>query len=380
MADGYGRVSGRAGGVQRPPGAGADERSHRADRGRQEPDAAGPARGRDAQRGGALELPHRPDRPGRGGGSRRPSAFTARPRRWPTSPARCAARASSAARWCSMLPLDVQAGSAPTARRRGRRPGARAAGARPRPSPRSPTCWPARGARPSSPAAARCSRAPAPALRALGELTGAVLATSAVANGLFAGDPYDLGISGGFASPLAARLLGEADVVVAFGAALNQWTTGHGKLLGARRGRRAGRPRRGGDRRPPPGDARAWSATPRRPPRRCWRRSRGARRPAPRAARPTLAAQIAARRWRDEPYDESRTAGVLDPRTLSIALDDLLPAERTVVVDSGAFMGWPVDVPARARRGRLRVPAGLPVRRPRRSATRSGRRSRGPTA
>ena len=49
-----------------------------------------------------------------------------------------------------------------------------------------------------------------PALRALGELTGAVLATSAVANGLFAGDPYDLGISGGFASPLAAQLLGEA--------------------------------------------------------------------------------------------------------------------------------------------------------------------------
>ena len=70
-----------------------------------------------------------------------------------------------------------------------------------------------------------------PALRALGELTGALLATSAVANGLFAGDPYDLGISGGFASPLAAQLLGEADVVVAFGAALNQWTTSHGKLL-----------------------------------------------------------------------------------------------------------------------------------------------------
>ena len=32
---------------------------------------------------------------------------------------------------------------------------------------------------------------------------------------------------------------------------------------------------------------------------------------------------------------------MLDPRTLSIALDDLLPVERTVVVDSGAFMGWP---------------------------------------
>jgi thiamine pyrophosphate-dependent acetolactate synthase large subunit-like protein len=56
---------------------------------------------------------------------------------------------------------------------------------------------------------------------------------------------------------------------------------------------------------------------------------------------PELAAQIAARRWRDEPYAASEARDVLDPRTLSIALDDLLPAERTVVVDSGAFMGWP---------------------------------------
>ena len=37
--------------------------------------------------------------------------------------------------------------------------------------------------------------------------SGALLATSAVANGLFAGDPWALGISGGFASPLAAELI-----------------------------------------------------------------------------------------------------------------------------------------------------------------------------
>ena len=70
-----------------------------------------------------------------------------------------------------------------------------------------------------------------PALRRLGELTGAVMATSAVANGLFAGDPYAVGIAGGFSSPVAARLLAESDVVVAFGAALNQWTTRHGSLI-----------------------------------------------------------------------------------------------------------------------------------------------------
>ena len=43
-------------------------------------------------------------------------------------------------------------------------------------------------------------------LEALGDAIGAVLATSAVAHGLFAGSPWALGISGGFASPLAARL------------------------------------------------------------------------------------------------------------------------------------------------------------------------------
>src|SRR3954449_11216461 len=73
-----------------------------------------------------------------------------------------------------------------------------------------------------------------PALRRLGEITGAVLATSAMANGLFAGGPYELGIAGGFASPLATRLLSESDAIFAFGAALNQWTTKHGTLIAPR--------------------------------------------------------------------------------------------------------------------------------------------------
>ena len=177
-------------------------------------------------------------------------------------------------------------------------------------------------------------------LRRLGERTGALLATSAVANGLFAGDPYDLGISGGFATPLAARLLGEADVVVAFGASLNQWTTGHGRLpapgatvvqvdldeeaIGAHRPVALG----------VIGDAAATAEA--------LVTALADREPAGAPRRtPQLADEIAAARWRDEPYAESETPGVLDPRTLSIALDDLLPAERTVVVDSGAFMGWP---------------------------------------
>ena len=173
-----------------------------------------------------------------------------------------------------------------------------------------------------------------PALRALGERTGALLATSAVANGLFRGDPFDLGIAGGFSTPVAARLLAESDVIVAFGAALNQWTTRHGALVGP--GARVAQvdldadalgahvPIRAGV----VGDAAATAAAllaavPERPGRRG----------------PELAAELARRRWRDEPFDASRAG--LDPRALSIALDDLLPEERTVVVDSGHFMGWP---------------------------------------
>ena len=72
-------------------------------------------------------------------------------------------------------------------------------------------------------------------LEALGRQTGAILATSAPANGLFAGLPYALGISGGFASPFAAELLPQADTVIIVGASVNHWTTKHGALISRRR-------------------------------------------------------------------------------------------------------------------------------------------------
>jgi hypothetical protein len=51
-------------------------------------------------------------------------------------------------------------------------------------------------------------------LEELGERIGAVLATSANGNGLFAGHPFAVGIAGGFASPLAAELLAGADLLL----------------------------------------------------------------------------------------------------------------------------------------------------------------------
>ncbi|MGC9539083.1 thiamine pyrophosphate-dependent enzyme [Streptomyces sp. UG1] len=41
------------------------------------------------------------------------------------------------------------------------------------------------------------------------------------------------------------------------------------------------------------------------------------------------------------PYQDTSTRERIDPRTLSIALDEILPAERVVGVDSGNFMGYP---------------------------------------
>jgi thiamine pyrophosphate-dependent acetolactate synthase large subunit-like protein len=41
------------------------------------------------------------------------------------------------------------------------------------------------------------------------------------------------------------------------------------------------------------------------------------------------------------PFTDESYGGRIDPRALTIALDDLLPAERVVAVDSGNFMGYP---------------------------------------
>jgi thiamine pyrophosphate-dependent acetolactate synthase large subunit-like protein len=55
-----------------------------------------------------------------------------------------------------------------------------------------------------------------------------------------------------------------------------------------------------------------------------------------------VATALAARvRWRDVPYEDTSGRERIDPRTLSIALDDILPAERVIGVDSGNFMGYP---------------------------------------
>ena len=202
--------------------------------------------------------------------------------------------------------------------------------------------------------AGRGARGQAAELERLADACGALLATSAVAKGLFHASPWNLDVSGGFASPLAAELISGADVIVGWGCSLNMWTTRHGRLIppqatlvqvdddataiGAHRpvhlgvpgevaqtaravadalGEQGGRGDRGGETE-------------------LVRDKKTGYRSA--ELRERIAGQV---RWRDVPYKDESDGERIDPRTLSVALDDLLPAERTVAVDSGNFMGYP---------------------------------------
>ena len=177
-------------------------------------------------------------------------------------------------------------------------------------------------------------------LEALGQLTGALLATSAPANGLFAGLPYAVGISGGFASPFGAELLPQADAVLVVGASVNHWTTKHGALIApqAKVAQLDIDTSAIGLNRPADvavlGDARASA---RALVAELERRSHAN----PGFRTPELAAQIASRRWADEPYEDAGTDEWIDPRTLTIELNKLLPPNRIVSVDSGHFTGYP---------------------------------------
>jgi acetolactate synthase I/II/III large subunit len=185
-------------------------------------------------------------------------------------------------------------------------------------------------------------------LERLADASGALLATSAVAKGLFRGNPWSLDVSGGFASPLAAELITGADLIIGWGCSLNMWTMRHGKLigtgatliqvdddptaLGAHRAVHLGVVGDVAETARAVADALAQDG-PDEP--RPVRDKSGYRSP---ALRERIEREV---RWRDVPFTDDSDGQRIDPRALSIALDDLLPAERTVAVDSGNFMGYP---------------------------------------
>jgi acetolactate synthase-1/2/3 large subunit len=71
-----------------------------------------------------------------------------------------------------------------------------------------------------------------PALTALADRTGAVLATSLDAAGLFDGHPRYVGTAGVHSSPLGAEIIQRADTIVAIGVSLNHFGTRAGHLFG----------------------------------------------------------------------------------------------------------------------------------------------------
>lgn len=69
----------------------------------------------------------------------------------------------------------------------------------------------------------------------LADRLSAPLATTVRGMGLFSGHPFDLGLFGGLASPVAREIILESDCLLSFGASLNQWTAAGGELLAGRR-------------------------------------------------------------------------------------------------------------------------------------------------
>jgi len=185
-------------------------------------------------------------------------------------------------------------------------------------------------------------KAGAEALTRLAGEVGALVGTSAVANGLFTGNPWNLGIVGGFSTPATVELVHGADLIIGWGCSLNMWTMRGGKLisdgatvvqidieseaLGAHRALGLGVI---GDVASTAGAVLAHLAARGEQPREAYRTAEV-------AARIALGAH-----WTDVPVAIEDTGDRIDPRVLSKALDAALPDERVVAVDSGNFMGYP---------------------------------------
>jgi thiamine pyrophosphate-dependent acetolactate synthase large subunit-like protein len=178
------------------------------------------------------------------------------------------------------------------------------------------------------------------ALIALAERTGALLATSVCGHGLFPGNPWSLGICGGFSSPIADELIGESDCILAFGASMTQWTTKRGKLVapGAVVAQVDVEAARLGYQMPIEiavlGDAKATAETLLAE----FDRRGMAARPGRRSA--AMRERIRAGDNHHYPHPDESSRDFIDPRTLSKAVDAILPADRVVASDSGHFCGW----------------------------------------
>lgn len=166
---------------------------------------------------------------------------------------------------------------------------------------------------------------------------GAPVGTTLLARGLFAGEPLDLGVLGTLATDTAVRTVQGADCILVLGAGLNRYTTGDGSLLedaavvqvdrDPDRIGRAGAVAVG-----VVADVAAAAST-------MLAQLREAdHRPAsghPAGLRAALVAEA------QRPVTAVNGADTLDPRTVMRWVDQVAPADRVVVTDTGRFVYAP---------------------------------------
>ena len=174
------------------------------------------------------------------------------------------------------------------------------------------------------------------ALEALAEKTGALLITSVRGKDMFQGNPYNLGVLGSFSHSLGRRMMEQADCVLVFGAGLNFLTMSFGASMppvpiiqvdavGTHIGRWTAADVA------VVGDAlvvaeQILAALP----------AQGASNKPFHA--PEILATIAGFDIARD-FQPANTARTLDPRSLGVALNKLLPPDRTIVYDAGNFLG-----------------------------------------
>jgi acetolactate synthase I/II/III large subunit len=171
-------------------------------------------------------------------------------------------------------------------------------------------------------------------LEALAEQSGALLATTLLAKGLFDGNPFALDIAGGFSTDLGREFFAESDLVIAAGAALGHYTADGGHLYpnakvvqidinprGIWQGLRTAHLHVRAD-----AGATAEAIVER-------LRERGIRRPGWRSN--AVAARIAAAAEQPDPKEFAVTPGTLDPRPVVQELDVAVPKDWDIIVAGG---------------------------------------------
>lgn len=168
---------------------------------------------------------------------------------------------------------------------------------------------------------------------------GAPVATSLYARALFRGEERDIGVFGTLATSVGGQIIAEADTVIALGAGLNWWTTSQNTLLEGKRvvhvdvdpnalGRHVAVDAA------VVGDVgRTLEA--------CTRMLDAVEHPPTTFFDEGMAARLAAYERADE-FEDHSDDGTVDLRSFMLLVDELLPAQRTVVIDVGRFFDGPL--------------------------------------